>query len=69
MTEVPKAPGGSSSVCSNKTIKMSSFTSSENIHQKDSRPDKSVSNDKLSSVTLNVLTMKARQTYSNKAAI
>ena len=50
-------------------MKMSSFNSSENIQKKESGPDRSVSNQKFSSVTLDVLAMKARQAYSNKAAV
>ena len=44
----------------NKNIKVSSFKSSENIQKRKGGPDKSVSNDKFSSVTLNELAMKTR---------
>ena len=46
---------------SNKNIKMSSFKSSENIQKKEGGPDRSVSDNQSSSVTLNELTMKARK--------
>ena len=39
---------------------MSSFKSSENIQKKESGPDRSVSDNQSSSVTLNELAMKAR---------
>ena len=45
----------------NKNIKMSSFTSSENIQKKESGPDRSVSDNQSSSVTLNEPAMKARK--------
>ena len=45
----------------NKTIKMSSFKSSKNIQKKEGGPDKSVSDNQFSSVTLNELAMKARK--------
>ena len=45
----------------NKNIKMSSFKSSENIQKKEGGPDRSVSDNKSSSVTLNELAMKARK--------
>ena len=48
-----------------KTIKMSSFTSSENTQKTECRPDRPVSNNKFSSVTLNELAMKARHAYCN----
>ena len=50
-------------VTTNKNIKMSSFKSSENIQKKDLEcgPDRSVSNNQSSSVTLNELAMKARK--------
>ena len=46
----------------NKNIKMSSFKGSENIQKKEGRPDRSVSDNQSSSVTLNELAMKARNT-------
>ena len=48
----------------NKNIKMSSFKSSENIQKKEGGPDRSVSDNQSSSVTLNELAMKARK-YCN----
>ena len=42
-----------------KNIKMSSFKSSENIQKKEGGPDRSVSDNQSSSVTLNELAMKA----------
>ena len=45
----------------NKNIKMSSFKSSENIQKKVGGPDRSVSDNQSSSVTLNELAMKARK--------
>ena len=48
---------------SNKNIKISSFKSSENIQKKEGGPDRSVSDNQSSSVTLNELAMKARKTY------
>ena len=47
--------------CTNKNVKMSSFKSSENIQKKEGGPDRSVSNNQSSSVTLNELAMKARK--------
>ena len=44
-----------------KNIKMSSFKSSENIQKKEGGPDRSVSDNQSSSVTLNELAMKARK--------
>ena len=44
----------------NKNIKMSSFKSSENIQKKEGGPDRSVSDNQSYSVTMNELTMKAR---------
>ena len=44
---------------------MSSFKSSENIQKKMGEPDKSVSDNQSSSVTLNDLAMKAKITYCN----
>ena len=44
---------------------MSSFTSSENIQKKECRPDRSVSDNQSSSVTLNELATKARKSYCN----
>ena len=49
-------------VTTNKNIKMSSFKSSENIKKKEDGPDRSVSDNQSSSVTLNELEMKARKT-------
>ena len=48
-------------VTTNKTIKMSSFKSSENIQKKEGGPDRSVSDNQSSSVTLNESSMKARK--------
>ena len=48
-------------VTTNKTIKMSSFKSSENIQKKEGGSDRSVSDNQSSSVTLNELAMKARK--------
>ena len=45
-----------------KNIKMSSFKSSENIQKKEGEPDRSVSDNQSSSMTLNELAMKARNT-------
>ena len=44
-----------------KNIKMSSFESSEHIQKKEGGPDRSVSDNQSSSVTLNELAMKARK--------
>ena len=44
---------------------MSSFKSSENIQKKKRGPDRSVSDNQSSSVTLNELAMKARKSYCN----
>ena len=46
-------------------IKMSSFKSSENIQKKKCGPDRSVSDNQSSTVTLNKLAMKARKSYCN----
>ena len=48
-------------VTTNKNIKMSSFKSSENIQKKEGGPDRSVSDNQSSSVTLNELAMKVRK--------
>ena len=48
-------------VTTNKNIKMSSFKSSEIIQKKEGGPDRSVSDNQSSSVTLNELAMKARK--------
>ena len=48
----------------NKNIKMSSFKSNENIQKKEGGPDKSVSDNSSSSVTLNELAIKARKILS-----
>ena len=45
----------------NKNIKMSSFNCSENIQKKEGGPDRSVSDNQSSSVTLNELAMQARK--------
>ena len=45
----------------NKNIKMSSFKSSGNIQKNEGGPDRSVSDNQSSSVTLNELAMKARK--------
>ena len=45
----------------NKNIKMSSLKSSENIQKKEVGPDRFVSDNQSSSVTLNELAMKARK--------
>ena len=45
----------------NKTIKVSSLKSNENIQKKEGGPDCTVSNTKFSTVTLNELAMKARE--------
>ena len=44
---------------------MSSFKSSENIQKKEGGPDRSVSDNQSSSVSLNELAMKARERYCN----
>ena len=44
---------------------MSSFKSNENILKKEGGPDRSVSDNQSSSVTLNELAMKARKKYCN----
>ena len=44
---------------------MSSFKSSENIQKKERGPDRSVSDNKYSSVTPNELAIKARKSYCN----
>ena len=44
---------------------MSSFKSSENILKKEGGPDRSVSDNQSSSVTLNELAIKARKKYCN----
>ena len=46
---------------SNKNIKMSSFKNSESIQKKEGGPDRSVSDNQSSSVTLHELAMKARK--------
>ena len=46
-------------------IKISSFKSSENIQKEECGPDRSVSDNQSSSVTLNKLAMKARKSYCN----
>ena len=47
-------------VTTNKNVKINSFKSSENIQKKEGGPDRSVSDNQSSSVTLNELAMKAR---------
>ena len=49
------------SVTTSKNIKMISLKSSENIQKKEGGPDRSVSDNQSSSVTLNELAMKARK--------
>ena len=44
---------------------MSSFKSSENIQKKECGPDRSVSDNQSSSVTLNELATKTRKSYCN----
>ena len=51
-------------VISNKNIKMSSFKSSENIQKKEGGPDRSVSDNQSSSLTLNELAKKARKFHT-----
>ena len=46
-------------------MKMSSFKSRENIQRKEGGPDRSVSDNQSSSVTLNEPAMKARKAYCN----
>ena len=48
-------------VTTNKNIKMNSFKSSENIQKKEGGPDRSVSDNQSSSVSLSELAMKARK--------
>ena len=48
-------------VTTNTNIKISSFKSSENIQKKEGGPDRSVSDNQSSSVTLNELAMKVRK--------
>ena len=48
-------------VTTNKNIKMSSFKSSGNIQKKEDGPDRFVSDNQSSSVTLNELAMKTRK--------
>ena len=52
-------------VTTNKNIKMSSFKSSENFQRKEGGPDRSVSDNQSSSVTLIELAMKARKKTCN----
>ena len=49
----------------NKNIKMSSFKGSKNIQKKEGVPDRSVSDNQSSSVTLKELAMKARKKKKN----
>ena len=53
--------GTTPAAVTNTNIKMSSFKSSENIQKKEGGPDRSVSDNQSSSVTLNELAMKARK--------
>ena len=48
-------------VTANNNIKMSTFKSSKNIQKKEGGPDRSVSDNQSSSVTLNKLTIKAKR--------
>ena len=52
-------------VITNKNIIMSSFKSSKNIQKKECGPDRSVSDNQSSSVTLNELAVKAIIIYCN----
>ena len=52
-------------VTTDKNIKMSSFKSSGNIQKKEDGPDRFVSDNLSSSVTLNELAMKTRKKYCN----
>ena len=52
----------------NKNIKMRSFKSSENIQKKEGGPDRYVSDNQSSSVTLNELAMKARKDKKTKVS-
>ena len=56
---------GSNQHSSKYNINMSSFKSSENIQKKERGPDRSVSDNQSSSVTLNELAMEARKSYCN----
>ena len=49
----------------NKNIKMSSFKSSENIQKKEGGPDRSVSDNQSSSVTLNYSGNESQKRYCN----
>ena len=49
--------------------KNSFFKSSENTQKKDCGPDRSVSDNQSSSVTLNKLAMKARKSYCNSKEV
>ena len=51
----------SAAVTTNKNINMSSCKSSENIQKKEGGPDRSVSDNQSSSVTLNEVAIKARK--------
>ena len=51
-------------VTTNKNIKMSSFRSNGNIQKKEIGPDRSVSDNKSSPVTLNELAMKVISSFS-----
>ena len=48
-------------VTTNKSLKLRSFKSSDNIQKKEGRPDIAVSKNDFSSVTLNDLAMNARE--------
>ena len=54
-------------VTTNKNTKVRSFKSSQNIQKKERGSDSTVWNNKFSSVTLNELAMKARDSSFNKA--
>ena len=49
----------------NKNIKLSFFKIGENIQKKEGGPNRSVSDNQSSSVTLNEVTMKARKKFCN----
>ena len=48
-------------VTTNKNLKMSSFKNSENIQKKEGGPDRSISDNQSSSVSMSALAMKARK--------
>ena len=53
-------------VTTNKNIRMRSFKSSENIQKKEGGPERSVSDNQSSSVTLNELAMKVIESAMNR---